>query len=70
MRLWHLVLVVFILALILVCCRDLAGRVAVVVFFTAIGELVFGVSSVLALGTALMAGCFFVGAWLVQAWSV
>lgn len=49
MRLWHFVLAIIVLAMILVVCRDPAGRVAVVVFFTAIGELVCGTTALLAL---------------------
>jgi hypothetical protein len=49
MRIWHFIFGIVVLALILVICRDTAGQVAVVVFFTAIGELVFGTAALLAL---------------------
>lgn len=49
MRLWHFVLGIIVLAVILVVCREPAGRVAVVVFFTAIGEVVCGTTALLAL---------------------
>jgi hypothetical protein len=49
MRLWHLLFGVFLTALLLVIIRDPAGRVGVVVFFTGLGEVVFGVFALLAL---------------------
>jgi hypothetical protein len=49
MRLWHVVLAVIVIAVILVICRDPAGRVAVVVFGTTLGEFFFGTAAILAL---------------------
>ncbi len=49
MRLWHLLLGVFLTALLLVILRDPAGRVGVVVFFTGLAEVAFGVAALLAL---------------------
>lgn len=49
MRLWHLAFAVVVIALILTICQEPAGRVAVVVFFTTIGEVFFGTTALLAL---------------------
>lgn len=49
MRIWHIFFGIIVLALILVVCRETAGQVAVVVFFTAIGEVIFGTTALLAL---------------------
>jgi hypothetical protein len=94
MRLWHVFFGVGLLAVMMTIARDPAGRVAMVVFFTTLGEVVVGTTAVmmlfqtvgaigeakglyehaealvattvvLALGTALMSGLLFIGAWLV-----
>lgn len=49
MRLWHLVFGVFLASLILAIARDATGRIALIVFFTAIGVMVLGTSSVMML---------------------
>ncbi len=49
MRLWHIVLAVFLLALILAIARDPVGRVALIVFFTSLSVVVLGVSSIMLL---------------------
>lgn len=49
MRLWHIVLAVFLVAVVMAIARDQVGRVALVIFFTAIGEVFLGVSSILML---------------------
>jgi membrane associated rhomboid family serine protease len=49
MRLWHLVVVILALSLIFTIVRDPVGRVALIVFVTALGEAVFGTTAVLAL---------------------
>jgi hypothetical protein len=49
MRLWHLVLFILMLSLVLTIFRDPVGRVALIVFATALGEVVFGTTAVLAL---------------------
>ena len=49
MRLYHLLLAVLFVALILGIARDEVGRVALIVFFTGLGELVFGLTTIMAL---------------------
>lgn len=94
MRLWHLVILVAALAVGLTLLRDPIGRVFVIVLFTGVGELMFGLATLMALfqtvgamgeakavvdhagalaatgavlcvGTAVMSGWLFVGAWCV-----
>ncbi len=49
MRLWHLVVVILGLSLVLAIVRDQVGRVALIVFVTALGEAIFGTTAILAL---------------------
>jgi hypothetical protein len=49
MRLWHLVYSILVVALILTLTRDPVGCVAVIVFFTGLGEVFFGTTALLAL---------------------
>jgi hypothetical protein len=49
MRLIHLVLAIFFLAMIMAIARDEVGRVALVVFFTGLGEFVFGLIAIMTL---------------------
>ncbi len=49
MRLWHLLVVILALGLIMAIWRDVVGRIALIVFVTALGEVVIGTTSVLAL---------------------
>ena len=49
MRLWHLFVFIIALGLILAIIRDPVGRIALIVFFTALGEVVFGTTAVMAL---------------------
>jgi hypothetical protein len=49
MRLWHLSFVILGLALVLAIVRDQVGRIALIVFFTALGEAILGTTAVLAL---------------------
>jgi hypothetical protein len=49
MRLWHLLFVILALALVLAIVRDQVGRIALIVFFTALGEAILGTTAVLAL---------------------
>jgi hypothetical protein len=49
MRLWHLVLLILVLGIVFSIIRDPVGRIALIVFLTAIGEVVFGVTAVMAL---------------------
>lgn len=49
MRLWHLFLGVGLLAVMLTIGRDPAGRVALVVFLTTLGEVVLGTTAVMML---------------------
>jgi hypothetical protein len=49
MRLWHLFVFIVGLSLILTIVRDQVGRIALVVFVTALGEVVIGTTAVLAL---------------------
>ena len=49
MRLWHLFVFIIALGMVLAISRDPVGRIALIVFFTALGEVVFGTTAVLAL---------------------
>ena len=49
MRLWHLVLFILVLGILLSVWRDVVGRIALIVFVTAAGEVVLGTAAVLAL---------------------
>jgi len=49
MRLWHLILGVIVFSVVLSLIRDPVGRVAVIVFFTGLGEVVLGTSAIMAL---------------------
>ena len=42
MRLWHLLVVILALSLILAIVRDQVGRIALIVFVTALGEAIIG----------------------------
>ena len=49
MRLWHLFVFILGLGLVLAIVRDPVGRIALIVFVTALGEVVIGTTAVLAL---------------------
>lgn len=49
MRLWHLTFFILVLSLVLAISRDVVGRIALIVFFTALGEVVLGTTAVMAL---------------------
>jgi hypothetical protein len=49
MRILHLILGVFLAALLMAVSREPTGRVAIVVFFTGLGEFALGVTAVMAL---------------------
>jgi hypothetical protein len=49
MRLWHLVLLILILGILLSIIRDPIGRISLIVFVTAVGEVFFGTTAVMAL---------------------
>lgn len=49
MRLWHLVVFILAMGLVLAIVRDPVGRIALIVFVTALGEVVIGTTAVLAL---------------------
>ena len=49
MRLWHLFVFILALSLILAIVRDPVGRIALIVFVTALGEVVIGTTAVMAL---------------------
>ena len=49
MRLWHLFVVILGLSLIFTIVRDPVGRIALIVFLTALGEVVIGTTAVMAL---------------------
>ncbi len=49
MRLWHLFVFVLAMGLILAIVRDPVGRIALIVFVTALGEVIIGTTAVLAL---------------------
>src|SRR5438477_2486447 len=49
MRLWHLVLLILASGIVLTIIRDPVGRIALIVFITAVGEVAFGTTAVMAL---------------------
>jgi hypothetical protein len=49
MRLWHLFVVILALSLVFAIVRDQVGRIALIVFITALGEAIFGTTAVMAL---------------------
>ena len=49
MRLWHLVVFIMVLGMCLAIARDPVGRVALIVFITALGEVVIGTTAIMAL---------------------
>jgi hypothetical protein len=49
MRLWHLVVVILAVGLLLAIVRDQVGRIALIVFVTALGEAIFCTAAILAL---------------------
>jgi hypothetical protein len=49
MRLWHLFVFILALSVILTIVRDPVGRIALIVFVTALGEVIIGTTAVLAL---------------------
>jgi hypothetical protein len=49
MRLWHLFVAILALSLIFTIIRDPVGRIALIVFLTGLGEVVFGTTAILAL---------------------
>ena len=49
MRLWHLLVMILAIGLILAIVRDTVGRIALIVFVTALGEAIIGTTAVLAL---------------------
>jgi hypothetical protein len=49
MRLWHLFVFILILGFMLAIVRDTVGRIALIVFFTALGEVALGTTAVMAL---------------------
>ena len=49
MRLWHIFVFILALSLVLAIVRDPVGRIALIVFLTASGEVVIGTTAVMAL---------------------
>ncbi len=49
MRLWHFVVFILVLSILLAIIRDTVGRIALIVFVTALGEVVLGTTAVMAL---------------------
>lgn len=49
MRLWHLVVFIMVLGMCLAIARDPVGRVALIVFITALGEVIIGTTAIMAL---------------------
>jgi hypothetical protein len=49
MRLWHLGFVILLLAIVFTVARDTVGLIALIVFTTALGEVVLGTTAVMAL---------------------
>lgn len=47
MRLWHLLTIVLFVALVLAIARSDVGKVALIVFFTGLGEIILGVTALL-----------------------
>jgi hypothetical protein len=46
MRLWHLVVFILVLGIVLAIVRDTVGRIARIIFFTAPGEVIPGITAV------------------------
>jgi hypothetical protein len=49
MRLWHLTVAILMLGLVMAIARDTVGCIALIVFLTALGEVVLGTTAVMAL---------------------
>jgi hypothetical protein len=49
MRLWHLGLLILVLGIVFTIVREPAGRIGLIVFVTCLGEVVIGVTAVMAL---------------------
>jgi hypothetical protein len=49
MRIWHLFTAILTIGVLLAIMRDPVGRIALIVFATALGEVVFGTTAVMAL---------------------
>jgi hypothetical protein len=49
MRLWHLFVFIMVMGMVLAIGRDPVGRIAMIVFVTALGEVVIGTTAILAL---------------------
>lgn len=49
MRLWHITVVILMVGILLAVSRDGVGRIALIVFLTALGEVVLGTTAVMAL---------------------
>lgn len=49
MRLWHLFVVIFAISMVLAILRHEVGRIALIVFVTALGEAIFATTAVMAL---------------------
>jgi hypothetical protein len=49
MRLWHLVVVILFVGVLLAISRDVVGRIALIIFITGLGEVIFGTTAVMAL---------------------
>jgi hypothetical protein len=49
MRLWHLAILILALGIVFTIVRDPVGRIGLIVFITALGEVVIGVTAVMAL---------------------
>ncbi len=49
MRLWHFFVFILVLGILLAIVRDTVGRIALIVFVTALGEVILGTTAVMAL---------------------
>lgn len=49
MKLWHFVVGIMVLAVIMAIARDEVGRVALIMFFTSLGVVIIGTSSIMVL---------------------
>jgi hypothetical protein len=49
MRLWHLVVLILFVGVLLAITRDVVGRIALIIFITGLGEVIFGTTAVMAL---------------------
>lgn len=49
MKLWHLVLLILVLGIVFTILRDPVGKIGLIVFCTALGEVAIGVTAVMAL---------------------